>query len=124
MNSENKRDTFAIISKIKLRYHYDPFLDLIDSNPKNNTLLKQETEVIANIQRTPLDDLISYNVVLRNFPLCRVQRQPEYKRFIKHIFKRLEYLQSSEKLPYIMCEDSLSKNPLEIAIQNSTSLIA
>ena len=49
MNSENKRDTFAILSKIKLRYHYDPFLDLIDSNPKNNTLLKQETEVIANI---------------------------------------------------------------------------
>lgn len=41
MNSENRTHVFSILSKIKLRYHFDPMLDYIDVN-STDTLLDNE----------------------------------------------------------------------------------
>jgi len=38
MNTENKTEEFSILSTVKLRDYFDPWIDFIEVNP-NNTLL-------------------------------------------------------------------------------------
>ncbi len=123
INKENHQDEFAILARLKLRYHFDPILDYINSHPEK-TLLSREEEVISNIQKAPLAELTSYNVIHRSFYLCNVQRNPMFKRFIHHIMRRLEYLATKEQIPFIICEDKDGQNPLGEALDRANGLLA
>lgn len=44
MNLENKIEEFSMLTKIQLRYLFNPMLDFLDNNP-TNTLIKNDNEV-------------------------------------------------------------------------------
>jgi hypothetical protein len=38
MNTENKTEEFSILSTVKLRDYFDPWIDFVEVNPKNTLL--------------------------------------------------------------------------------------